>query len=482
MANAKLAFPPLDVLSREQCDRLHQATMQVLIRTGVQVAHAEARSILVDAGAKIAAGGRITVPEDVVWAAVKRAPSTITLTGLDPNKRVDIGGDNVYFMSGAGMLDVLDLDGNLRASTLEDLADFTRLCDALENLDVHHGILDPREAQGPALYPLAASRIIPNSTKPMALVIDTARDVEAISEMAEVALGSAEAVRERPFFTIHDSNTRPPLHHDEKNEAVLLAAVRRGFPTGLTDWPMPGLSSPVTVAGSMVQKYASFFVGLILAQTVNPGNPYIFPVEIGGVDMRTGNVVTASPEICLAGMAGAQMARYYGLPSIAVTATDAKVPDAQAGAEKAFLLAAQALAGVNLIHGCTNEMDGMLVASFEQTVIDDDIMAMVRRMISGFPIDEDSLGLKVIDELAPGEGNFLDHDHTLAHFRQAVWEPRVFTRARRADWLEKGAPDARKRAAERARAILAEVRPSPLSPAQVREIERIAETYRRGKA
>jgi trimethylamine--corrinoid protein Co-methyltransferase len=478
MIDTTMKFAPLDILSRSDCDRIHSAVTDILWKVGVSIAHPEARAILGDAGAKVQPDNRVHFPEDVILRAVKSAPSVIALTGLDPSKKVFLGGNQVNFMSGAGILDVLDLDGTFRPSTLNDLVDFTRLCDSLEYLDVNHGILDPREAQGPGLYPLAASRIIPNITKPAALVIDTARDVEAIGQMAAVALGSTAAVRERPFFTLHDSNTRPPLNHDEKNSAVVLAACKYGFPTGLTSWPMPGLSSPVTIAGSMAQKYAEFFAGLVLAQTVNPGNPFIFPVEIGGIDMRSGNVVTASPEIALAGMAGAQMARYYGLPSVAVTATDAKVPDAQAGAEKAFLLTAQALAGVNLIHGCTSEMDGMMVASLEQCVIDNDIMGMVRRLISGITVDDDSLALEVITEVALADGNYMGHPHTLERFKKALWEPRVFTRARRVDWLENGRHPVRWAAAERAKKILAEYRPSILSSEQIAEIERIAEGYR----
>lgn len=479
MANLEMGFAPVEILSRAQCDRIHGAVMQVIEKIGVYVPHDEARSILAEAGATVTPDERVRLPEKAVWKAIETAPAVITLHAFDPEKTVHVGGSNVAFMSGAGHLDVLDLDGNIRDSTLDDLAEFTRLCDALEYLDVHHGILDPRDAQGPGLYPLAASRIIPNITKPTALVIDSARDVEAIGEMAIVALGSAEAVRERPFFTLHDSNTRPPLRFDAKNCDVVLAAARRGFPTGLTTWPMPGLSSPVTIAGSMAQKYADYFTGLVLAQTVAPGIPFIFPVEIGGVDMRTANVATASPEIALAGIAGAQMARYYGLPSVVVTATDAKVPDAQAGAEKAFLLASQAMAGGNLIHGCTTEMDGMMIASLEQCVIDNDIMGMVRRMISGFAIDDDALALDVIAEVAPGDGNYMVHPHTAQHFKRAVWDPHVFTRENRATWLKRGGLDVRTVANERARRILDEHHPQPLSADQVKEIERIAEACRK---
>jgi trimethylamine--corrinoid protein Co-methyltransferase len=289
-------------------------------------------------------------------------------------------------------------------------------------------------------------------------------------------LGSEAAVRERPFFTIHDSTALSPLRHDPKNAEVLLEACRRGFPTGLVAWPMLGLTSPVTIAGTMAQRNASALVGLILAQTVNPGNPYIIQMTCGGIDMRTGNVVTASPEIALAGMVGAQMARRYGLPSVIIASTDAKIPDAQAGAEKTFMLTSAALAGVNLIHGSTSEMDGMMVASAEQCIIDNDIMGMVRHLVSGVQVDEETLAFDAIQEVSLGDGNFMIHPHTLARFRD-LYEPVAFTRRRMQDWVSKGAMSARESAADISRKILDEHFPSPLSREQVAEIEKIAEAY-----
>ena len=469
MHNTRMKSAPLDILSSEECDRIHGTTVDILRQVGVHVPHAEARSILADACARVGPDDRVYIPEDVLLKAIESAPSVVTLTGLDPARRVVIGADHVNFMGGAGLLNVLDLDGNYRPATLKDLADFTRLCDALEYLDVNHGMCDPSDAAGPGLYSLAASRIIPNTTKPTALVIDGGRDVEAIAEMASVALGSEAAVRERPFFTIHDSTALSPLRHDPKNAEVLLEACRRGFPTGLVAWPMLGLTSPVTIAGTMAQRNASALVGLILAQTVNPGNPFIIQMTCGGIDMRTGNVG-------LAGMVGAQMARRYGLPSVIIAGTDAKVPDAQAGAEKAFMLTSAALAGVNLIHGSTSEMDGMMVASAEQCVIDNDIMGMVRHLVSGVQVNEETLALDVIQEVSLGDGNFMIHPHTLARFRD-LYEPAAFTRRKMQDWASRGAMSARESAAHKARKILDEHFPTPLSGEQVAEIEKIAEAY-----
>jgi trimethylamine--corrinoid protein Co-methyltransferase len=240
---------------------------------------------------------------------------------------------------------------------------------------------------------------------------------------------------------------------------------------------MMGLTSPLAIAGAMAQKNANAFVGLVLAQTINPGNPFLFHITPGAVDMRTGNVVTASPEIALATMMGAQMARYYGLPCVAIAGTDSKVPDAQAGAEKAFLLTTMALAGANLIHGCTSQMNGMMLASAAQCLMDDDVMGMVRRMISGVQVDKESLALDVIQEVVLGDENYLVHPHTVARCR-LLFEPLVFTRHRMQDWLRRGGLSAQEVAGRLAKKILAEHFPSPLSREQVTEIERIAESYR----
>lgn len=476
MMDTRRRFAPVDILSDEECRRIHQATVEILCRVGVQVQHAGARAVLADAGARVESD-RVYVPEAVLWAAINSSPATVTLTGLDPSRRVEIGGDHVNFMAGAALLNVLDFDGTLRPATLTDLADFTRLGDALQYLDVNHAMFDPEDAHGPALYALAASRVIPNTTKPTALVITSGKDVQAIAEMAVVALGSEEAVRNRPFFTIHDVSCRCPLQHDVATGDIIFEACQRGYPTGIVPWPMMGLTSPLAIAGTTAQKNANAFVGLVLAQAINPGNPFLFHITPGAVDMRTGNVVTASPEIALATMMGAQMARYYGLPCVAMAGTDAKVPDAQAGAEKAFLLTTMAMAGANLIHGCTSQMDGMMLASAGQCLIDDDVMGMIRALISGHQVNEENLALDVIQDVVLGNEDYLVHPHTVARCRRH-FEPQVFTKHRMQDWLRHSSPSAHAEAARQAKRILAEHFPAPLSREQVTEIERIAESYR----
>jgi len=119
----------------------------------------------------------------------------------------------------------------------------------------------------------------------------------------------------------------------------------------------------------------------------------------------------------------------------------------------------------------------MMIASLEQCVIDNDIMGMVRRLVSGFPIDTESFALDVIAAVAPADGSYLSHPHTLAHYKAAIFKPHVFTRERRSEWLEHGGLSARQAAAERARKILAEDRPPLLSTQQIAEIERIAVSY-----
>jgi trimethylamine--corrinoid protein Co-methyltransferase len=104
-------------------------------------------------------------------------------------------------------------------------------------------------------------------------------------------------------------------------------------------------------------------------------------------------------------------------------------------------------------------------------------MGMVRRLVSGFSIDAESFALEVIAAVAPADGSYLSHPHTLAHYKEAIFKPHVFTRERRSEWLARGGLSARQAAAERARKILAEDRPSILSSRQIAEIEHIAVSY-----
>jgi trimethylamine--corrinoid protein Co-methyltransferase len=105
----------------------------------------------------------------------------------------------------------------------------------------------------------------------------------------------------------------------------------------------------------------------------------------------------------------------------------------------------------------------------EQYVIDDEINGMVLRALRGIETDGEALALAAIARAA-GRGDYLTDEHTLQHVRGEFFMPRVADRQPREKWEAQGAKDARARAREMAREIVATHRPVPIPAATDRAI------------
>jgi trimethylamine---corrinoid protein Co-methyltransferase len=473
----KLTGGPTEIVSMEDLLKIHGCVLDILKEVGVYVPHEEALAIFDDAGADVDRNTKIVrIQADLVENALRTAPPAINLYGVDRDNHVEIGGNRIYAQTGAGMISTRLMDGSYRDATLTDLADFTRLQDALPNIDVMHGLIDPTDiprSKQDRMFQTVASTIFRNTVKPCCLQIFSSRGVRDLFEMAAVIRGSSEEARKYPLFSVHDTNAQPPLRWVHENGDVIIEAARLGIPAGLTAWGMMGLTAPYSIPAALAQKTATYLSGLVLSQTVSPGTPFLFPVECGQMDMRTGNVVTASPEIIKEMIIGAQLARYYGLPCRAIAATDSKTPDAQAGYEKAAMLLSVCMAGVNLIHGVTSEMDGMMIASYEQCVIDDQIMGMVGRIVEGVEVNEETLAFDEIMKVKENRDSYLETEHTMRHYRD-FWEPGIYPRKNFSEWQADGASELSVSAGETAERILEEHFPGLLSKQQLEELDRIA--------
>jgi len=164
--------------------------------------------------------------------------------------------------------------------------------------------------------------------------------------------------------------------------------------------------------------------------------------------------------------AAAQMSNYYDLPSgVSASMADSKIPDAQAGYEKAISTLATGLAGANLVYEAAGMFASLIGASFEGFVIDNEMLGAVLRTVRGIEVDDETLDIGVIEEVVRGPGHFLGHDQTIAAMERDYHYPEVADRSAPADWEEAGALDMRERARARAREILASHYPRHLAPA-----------------
>jgi trimethylamine--corrinoid protein Co-methyltransferase len=288
--------------------------------------------------------------------------------------------------------------------------------------------------------------------------------------------GGLDALQLRPFLIAYPEPISPLVFPTEVVDRMFVAA-----DLFMPQLPGPsaqiGATSPATLAGSVVQSIAEGLMCLVIVQLRRPGAPCCLSGNIGVFDMRWSMLSLAGPEVSLGLAAQAEVAQSFGLPTWGLAgATDAKVLDAQAGIESAFHILAQGLAGLNLIHD-VGYMDSGMVCSAEMLVMGNEVIGMARRFIEGIRVDRETLARDVIEKVGPG-GHFLQEDHTVRHFRQELWMPKLLTRQHREVWQAGGAKDMAQRVGDRARELVDSHQVPPLPDETVAAL---ADLKRRGE-
>ena len=311
-----------------------------------------------------------------------------------------------------------------------------------------------------------------NSTKHVSVAVwhpDGCRDA---IELAAIVAGGHKALRNKPLISIIAA-VISPLIMDNVFTNMMIMAVEHGIPLISCTAPICGTTAPITLAGGVLQANVEALEGVILSQLVNPGAPVLYADAITVCDPRHMSAAPGAAEMGLLNAAGSQMAHYYEIPIYSTSGmTDAKIPDAQSGYEKALSSLAVALSGANYIHDAVGLLGFGTLLSYEQYVIDDEINGMIRRIVRGIEINEDTLAVDLIKNAGPG-GSFFDNKHTTRHLRSELFFPKVADRQpTREEWLAKGGKGARERARDIVRKVLETHEPVRLPPdvdKQIRE-------------
>ncbi len=468
---------PLQFLTQSQIESLHQAILEVLWDIGVRVEWRPALEIYAGAGCRVDFEQQIVhIPEQILEQALKTAPSSFSLYGTTPEDEIHVTLEDLYTIAGSSALNVLDLEGKHRRATLQDLADFTRLIDALGTANIMHAMVVPQDIPQAGFDRILFSTILKNSTKHYYSQGLGGASVRDQVEIASVVQGSTKAVMERPCFSMVVCLVSPLVHPAERVQEVLECA-RFGIPLWLEATNMMGATAPITVAGALVEHSANVLASLVLAQLAHPGLPCIFSVASGGFNMRAGTYVSASPEMVQLHCATAQMAHFYHLPFHGGGGLDACLPDAQAGFERTLQAVPMTLAGVNFFCMAFGMMNQLLTSSFEQAVIDNEIFTAVYRLAEGIQVTPETISLDQIRKAGPG-GQFLNQVYTLHNYRREQWQPELTTRL---EWEQfqrtTGGKDMRQRANVLARKLLVEHHPHPLTPTQEAEIDKMVRAF-----
>jgi trimethylamine---corrinoid protein Co-methyltransferase len=465
--------PRHDRLTREQCERLHGASLEILERTGVRMLEPTAVELLRRAGASVD-GDRVRIPARLVEWALTVAPRSLAMYDRLGRPAFTCAGDAVAFGPGSDCLHVLDHRTNARRqAVLGDVEEAMVVCDALEQIDFVMSVFLPGDVEARLADRHQMALMLRHTTKPIVTVtydIDGLMDAVA---MAEAVAGGAAALRERPFLATYINVTRGLVHNQDSLRKLLFLA-ERGLPALWIPVTSGGTTGPVTTAGNVALNNAGVLAGVTLSQLAREGAPIVVP-GFGGdaLDLRT--VVDPYAEPDHRGVVPA-LAHHYGLPMFSLAGgSDAKIVDQQAAVDAALTMLCDALAGGHLIHDL-GYLESGLTGSLPQLVICDEIAAWIRSAIAPIEITDETLALDLIDRLGP-DGSFLEEDHTLAHYRER-WYPALLDRRNHAAWVAKGSRSLGERAAARVDEILATHRPVPLSAEADRTIDDILERAR----
>jgi trimethylamine--corrinoid protein Co-methyltransferase len=451
-------------LTKAQVRQVHRASLAVLEHTGIRVEHAEALALYRQGGARVGAD-RVYLPPAMVEAAMEKVPARVLLAGRDPAHDVMLEGRRVYAGTGGSPTAVLDPGADaVRPATLRDLVDFARLADALGYCDF---IVIPLYPTGIPDEDVPVNRFytcLANSTKHVMSGVGSAAGARQVLELGTTIAGSLEALRERPFMSCITSWMVSPLHLDTGVTDILLEWCRHGLPVALSSAPMAGSTSPVTLAGTLVQLNAEQLSGIVLTQLVRPGTPVLAGYIPGVADMRTGGYLGGAVEFGMMQAAAAQLAHFYRVPIYGSGGmSDSKLPDAQAGYEKMATLLLAAMGGCNYIHHAIGMVTNMSAASLEQAVIDDEIVGLAMRVLRGVEVTQESMGVEAINRVGPG-GHYLMDAHTLHFMRSELVQTSLADRQARPAWEAAGKPDSRVRAIARMDKLLAKHKVPGLKP------------------
>ncbi len=458
-------------LNSEKIERLHQASLQILERTGVYLYEPQAIELLKTKGLPIEDGNRVRFPPKLVEWALSIAPKLVTLYDRHGKAAMPLEAHNMFYGTGSDCPNVIDLhSGVRRPGTLQDIVDATRVCDALPNIDflmsfcIAHDL--PQE-----IYDRHQMRaMLAYSTKPILFVtLEFSGCVDAV-HMAEAVAGGAEALQRSPLCACY-INVTTPLRQNQEALQKLLFMAEKGLPATYTPVVLRGATGPVTPAGAIALANAGELAGLVIAQLKREGAPLILTGGVNDMlEMRSAIDCYSDPNnrVMLV-----ELAHRYGLPIFGLTGcSDSKLPDGQAAAEAAFSILLETLAGAQMAHD-VGYLDSGLTNSIEQIVICDELIGYTKAFMKELEVNDETLALDLIDQLGP-EGNYMSADHTLKHYRED-WYPKLFDRHNYEGWEKAGSKTLRQRAQEKALSILEKHQPEPLPEDVLRRIDRIVE-------
>jgi len=453
----------MELLSGSQLDMIHEASLSIMERTGVRFDSEDARRRLVTFGCQAHPdrNGVVRFPRSVVADALKKIPQHPTYYARDPSWDVAYDGQTMFPYSGGGDPKIVDLDtGIVRPAMLEDVEAAARLGDALGNCSYATSLFVPNDVPPEMLAVKTAEVMVKNSSKAITGYAPNVEAVDFLVEMFECVSGGAEEFRRRPLISLSGSPSSP-LTYSRTVSEVLIRSLELGVPYAVIPCPIAGGSGPQTIAGSLALQNAELLAGLVLMQAVDGSLATVYSGRVCFMDPRSGRDLWAITEEGLASIAMIQLAEKYRMVSDCCGMTsEISTWGPQMGIERMETILLPALGGAESVSGIGGGWEA--ASCLEMMVVDNEILNDLHRLLDGIEVDEDRLGLDVLEKVGP-MGNFLAQPHTMRYLKKGemrvseFWDKRTGERAGR-----EGPRDLREEARSRVRKILKDHVPEPL--------------------
>ncbi|HZR94947.1 MAG TPA: trimethylamine methyltransferase family protein [Gaiellaceae bacterium] len=436
-------LPRYEILDEAALQELERGWRRIVSDLGIEFLHDDALAYLRDAGQQVD-GQLVRFDPDWILEQAAKAPPEFTLQARNPERTVQIGGDNMVFSAVYGCPFVRE-GLERRTATYADFKNLVRLAQAFPELDSPGGtICEPDDVPLDSRHLDMVYALLTLSDKPFMGSVTSAENAKDSIAMAEMVFG-ADSIEETPAM-ISLINVNSPLRYDDRMLGALIEYAKRNQATIVTPFLLMGAMSPVSVPATLAQQVAEALAGVALVQTIRPGAPVVFGSFLSNTDMQSGSPSFGTPESAVGLLCTGQIARHYNLPFRSGGAlTSSQVVDAQAGYESMMTMWPTFLAGTNFVMHAAGWLESALVSCYEKFVTDVELLRMLYHVFEPLQINEETLAYSAHQEVGQG-GHFLGAVHTLERFRDCFYRPLVSSTENYERWSRNGGNDTAARA------------------------------------
>ncbi|MFC2062822.1 trimethylamine methyltransferase family protein [Chloroflexota bacterium] len=429
-------------LSTKDVKQIDKTARQILEQVGIRINDSAFLDRLKKAGAQVDYDNqRVRFEEDWLDEALSRAPSRFTLYSRDGRNDLRLGEGKVHFANGGRVFRILDMStGGYRLTMLRDVANTATLVDHLDYIHFYIIACQVHDVKPEKYHLNDFYHAFNHTTKHVMGGCDDLKGVKQMWELASLIAGGKDKLRKKPFVSVI-TNPISPLTIEANTLNILNFCTKHGIPATCASAPISGATAPATLAGTLSQMHAESLAGVAIAQMLTPGAKMLYGAVPMTIDLRNTELATGSVEMTMMNAAAVQLAKLYNLPIYASGGlTEAKRPDIQAGIEEGFSNLTVAMAGADCVHLAAGILDSGNSIAYEQFVIDNEIMGIIQRLLTGITVNRETLGLDVIKKVGPG-GHYITEDHTVEHMMDEFFYPGLSVRYNFDIWEERGRPN-----------------------------------------